>query len=69
MAFALHFLVALLLLNLQYDVSPINDPSLGVACLLQILNLLCGTLLSSLGDEPGLQPRGVQRCPVCTGPA
>ena len=55
MAFALCFLAALLPLKSQYEISPINDPSLGVACLLQISNLLRGALLSLLGNEPGLQ--------------
>ena len=54
MALALRFLAALLPLKSRNDVSPIDDPSLGVACLLRILNLLRGALLSSLGDEPGL---------------
>ena len=69
MAVALHFLAALLPLKSWNDVAPIDNPSLGVACLLRISNLLRGALLSSLGDEPGLRPRGVQRCPVRTGPA
>ena len=53
-AHALHFLAALQPLNSQYNVPPIDDPLLGVACLLCISNLLCGTLLSSLDDEPSL---------------
>ena len=36
MAVALRFLAALLPLKSRNDVSPINDPSLGVACLLRI---------------------------------
>ena len=68
MALALHLFAALRLSNLWYDIPPINDPSLGVACLLWISNLLCGAVLSLLGDEPGLWPCGEQCCPVCTGP-
>ena len=62
MACALCFLTALLPLNLRYDISPINNPSLGVACLLWILNLLRGALLSLLGNKPGLQPHDIQHC-------
>ena len=64
---ALCFLVALFPLNSWYDISPIDDPLLGVACLFQISNLLRGALLFSLSDEPSLRPRSVQRCPVRTG--
>ena len=46
MALALRFLAALLPLKSRYDVSPIDDPSLGVTCLLQISNLFCGTELA-----------------------
>ena len=69
MALTLHFLIALWPLNSWYKVSPIfDDPLLGVACLLQISNLLFSVLLSSLGDKLSLWPSSEQCCPVPTGP-